>query len=410
MLGNLIKPSNVFRVLYLLIFMIIFSIPAQGQQANSEPSQDKDTTIKKRQHNKLDLYVEMDFEYLDNVYRLTEDQISDMKDAIGEDQTSGRFKDMDSVEDFIVQPVIGLKYDAKNPIGGKFDLTSWIKYDYYTKNDNSSFPEGRIRISNTIGKKGELTLQGDFVSGFFKKNYLSSVDDLDGNGNIPKVERIYSAATYDEYKGTISYEYDILKNKEKNISEFEIQPFMGIEKRTFNPIFSNRDKSTAFAGLGMTLEFISKIDLEMIYQHEAVSGSDEEELALFDETIAHLDVNGDGKIKSNAPLWTHIDRSCKINTIEINPTFQLNKKISLALGYKRSVTAYESDNRLDIDHFKNTTYRRQIKSEIDCKFNEEWSARFEYARVDDNDDEDGDYLQNLFLFTIKYNFLNSLND
>lgn len=99
----------------------------------------------------------------------------------------------------------------------------------------------------------------------------------------------------------------------------------------------------------------------MIYQYEAVSSPDEEELAIFDETITHLDVNGDGKIKNNAPLWTHIDRSGKINSMEINPTFQLNKKISLALGYKRSVTAYESDNRLDIDHFNNTTYRRQIR-------------------------------------------------
>jgi hypothetical protein len=273
------------------------------------------------------------------------------------------------------------------------------------KNDRSTYPEGRIRLKNTIGKNGALTLEGTFLSGFFKKNYLSAVNDTDRNGNISREERIYSAANYDGYEGTISYEHKIISTKDKTISGLDIQPFAGISSRTYNSTFSNRDQDITIAGLGLNLEFNSWITLELIYKYEKVASPNEKELILFDENIAETDVNADMRTKSNAPLFTDIDRSNNRYTIEINPSFQMYKDVSLYFGFQRRISAFASTNTLDIDHYGQKTSRNRVKAGINHNFLKGWSARIEYNRTNDYDDEDGDFLQNTFLITMKYNFI-----
>lgn len=394
------RISYILRIFYLMSFLAIFSIPIQAKTINPESSENKETNKK----DKVELYTETGFEYIDNVYGLTDSQISGMEANSNEDQISGRYNEMDSAADFIISPEIGVKFNSSSPLGGKFSMTSWIKYNYYNKNNKSSFPEAKIRLKNSIGENGALTLEGNFLSGFFKKNYLSDVNDANTNGNIPREERIYSAAVYDEYEGIVSYEHKIIKNKDSMVSGLDFRPFAGYRYRQYNSTFSNRDQNIAFLGLGLNIEFISKIGLEMIYQYESVSSPDNRELFLFDETTDGVDVNSDGRIRSNAPFVTNVDRSSNRHTIEINPSFNLTKNTSLYFGYERRLTTYTSNNPLDIEHYNNEGDRQQIKSGIKHSFAKAWSAEFEYGRTDDDDDEDGDYSQNNFLAKIKYDF------
>jgi predicted porin len=68
------------------------------------------------------------------------------------------------------------------------------------------------------------------------------------------------------------------------------------------------------------------------------------------------------------------------------------------------MTSYSSDNPLDIEHYDNNAYRQQIKSGITYDFSKKWSAGVEYSRTEDEDDEDGEYSQNNFLLTVRYDF------
>jgi hypothetical protein len=392
------KMSLQWSVLSLILFLIFIALPCNAQMTTDSGASDKG------KGDNLKLYAETELEYSDNVFRLTEDQQSKMESKDERDIHSGRFKDMESVWDYIIKPRIGLRYYAESPFGGKFGVASWIRYNYYTENEKSSYPEGRITLINTMGGKGILSLEGNFVNGYFKKNYLSGVDDTDGNGNIPRGERIYSSAIYDEYEGLLSYEHKIINDKDKMFTGLDVRTLSGLHYRKYNSLFNNRDQNIILGGVGLNLEFISRIKLGLIYQYERVSSPNNEELILFDESIAGIDCNGDGEIKSNAPLITHIDRSSNRHTIEINPSIKLTKDASFYIDYSKRVSANTSDNPLDIDHYNTKSYRQQIKTGITYSFSKAWSVRVEYSRTDDDDVEDEDYSQNKYLFTVRCNF------
>jgi hypothetical protein len=140
----------------------------------------------------------------------------------------------------------------------------------------------------------------------------------------------------------------------------------------------------------------------LLYRYERVSAPNDEELVLCDEGIDGTDVNGDGKIKGNAPLMTHIDRSADRHTIEITPSVILTKNMLAYMEYSKRMATNTSDNPLDVDHYNTRAYREQIKAGVKYNFSKRWSAQIEYGKEDD-DEEDGDYSQKGYLFTIRYN-------
>jgi hypothetical protein len=392
------------RIFSLILFLAVFSLFGRAQAATTESGGNNETEKTAKDY-KLDLYARIGFEYADNVFRLTDSQISSMETNSIEDRAGGRYKNMDSVSDYIVKPEIELKYKTDSPLGGKFGLSSWIKYNYYMKNEEKSYPEGGIKFKNSIWENGTLTLEGTFLSGFFKRNYLSDIDDASGDGNISRGERIYSSAIYDEYEGRLVYEHEIIKSKKDIISGLSIRPFAGYRSRIFNSTFSNRDQNIGIAGMGINFGFISRVDLEMIYQYEEVSCPGDKELILYNEYVSGTDENGDGLIKKNAPLETSIDRSSRRHVIEVNSKVKLTKDATWFVGYKNRSTSFTSDNELDVEHYNNHATRQEIKSGISYDFSKRWSAVFEYIRINDEDEEDGDYSQNNYLLTIKYRLL-----
>jgi len=389
-------------ILFLASLLMISPMTGIARAAESETSETRGSE-KKESDSGLKFHAEAGIEYTDNAFRLTESQISKMEENAGEDTVGGRFKDMDSVSDCIISPELGLSFSSDSPLGGKFSMTSWLRYNYYSSNQAGSFPEGRIRLKNTLGQKGALTGQVKILSDFFKKNYMSGINDENGNGNLTREERIYSPAVYDEYEGTVSYEHKIINEKDSSVSGLDLQPFAGVAIRCYNSTFSNRDQDIIFMGMGVNLEFMSRIDVEVIYQYEWVSSPDDSELILFDETLLGTDVNDDEVIKVNAPVITDIDRSSERYSIEIKPAYKFSKDTLIFLGYRKRVSAYESDNRLDIEHFNQRAYRDQISAGIRHDFSKAWSAEAEYRRVHE-DEEDGEYSENSCLVKVKYDF------
>jgi hypothetical protein len=355
----------------------------------------------KEEDERLSLFSEFGLEYSDNIFGLTEDQISMMNENDPDDVASGRFQGMDSLTDYILKPRMGIKW---YPDWCEFTLTAWLQYNYHIENSDSGYPEGRVIIKYPINKKGSFIFKGSLIYDYTKKNYLSDFNDINENGNISRDERTYSAATYDEFEGMAGYRYVIADDKDRILSGVNIEPFMGYSVRSYNPIFDNRDKDTAFSGLLIELEFINTISLEGIYRYDDVSSPGKMENILYDETESSVDINGDGEIRGNAPLYTAIDRSSKRHLIEINPSIKLSEDITITLGYSKLTTKYGSDNPLDVEHFYQTAYREKYKSEINYDLSKAWSLKAEYSRTKDDDPEDGLYDENNYMFTIKHKF------
>jgi opacity protein-like surface antigen len=350
----------------------------------------------------IELYAGMEFEHSDNIFGLMDSQQSKMEAGATEDLKSGRFNDMESISDNIVSPLFGVIYSFKGLDGEDLNLSARMRYNYYMENQEKSYPETRICLKNDIGKKGALVLQGDFLFDFFNKNYLTGYDDENENGNISRDERIYSPAIYDEYEASLAYEHEIFKDRGQALSQVEVKPFFGYSIRAYNSPFDNRGRQSTFIGVELALEFVSRIDLELVYQFENNRYPGDDELVLYDETGAEIDVNNDGEIGANAPLVTPVDRSAYRHTLEINPSIKISKELQFYLGYEERTSDYTSDNPLDIDHFEKTLCRQRVKAGIAYDFSKSWSAEIEYRQTDDEGDDGIDYSENRFTFLIKY--------
>jgi hypothetical protein len=379
----------------ILCALTLAMLPAAASWAKAADDEDRSGSIK--------WSAEIGFEHTDNLFHLSQSQEAALEEMEEENVESHRFEDMESMSDTILSPEFGFRYKTDSPMGGKFSIGSRVAYNFHMDNKERNYPEAKITLEQSVGKKGVLSLENEILFDFFKKNYLSAVDDENGNGNIPRDERTYSAASYDEYESILSYEHEVLKNKGQFLSEVDIRPFIGYGSRTYNSIFENRDRNIAMGGVGLVFEFMSRLDLDVIYTYESVSGANGNELVLFDETAADTDVNDDGDIESNAALVTRIDRSSDRYTIEISPSLKFSKDIRLFAEYKKRTTDYQSDNALDIDHYGKTAYREKIGFGIQYDFMKSWSAEVEYGKTDE-DDEDDDYTENVFSVSVKCGF------
>lgn len=352
----------------------------------------------------LDLYSGISLEYDNNIYRLSDPQRSIYDENDAGDTASGRYDNMNSLSDIILHPVIGIKYKTKSLFGKKLQISSRLKYNFNLENEKSRFPEARINLEQSVFKNGVINLEGNIEYGYFKKNYLSGVEDIT-DANIVKGERIYSPAVYDEYEGILGYEYRFInKSDDLMITDLSIQPFIGVRYRIYNSTFSNRDQNVVSGGLLLNSEFFSRLGIETSYTYSRITCPGDEEIILFDEDRFGLDVNNDTEFRGNAPLITKIDRSADRHTIEIEPSFKFTSDFRFFLALKIMKTKYKTDNSLDIERYHQKKDYWRIKSGIEYAFSKDSSAEIEFSHTEENDVEDGKYKRNVFIAGFKYYF------
>ena len=384
------KPSYRSAACSLLVLLFLFILAINTQAAAEDTSGTSSFTLG------------IESEYSDNIFELSDEDQSRLEDNNADDGASGRYDDMDSVTDLIVSPSLAWKYAIPGIAGEASEFSARLKYNYYTENQAKSYPEARLKLQHAIGAKGTLSLEGNAVFAYFKKNYLSDYDDANSNGNISRDERIYSAAHYDEYEGILAYTHEVYKNKQTILTRFDVKPFLGLSTRIYDNGFENRDRTIALGGLAFNVELYKRFAIELIYQYEELHTPGDNELILYDETSVGSDINGDGNVAGNAALETRIDRSAQRQTLEIKPTVKLTKNSLLFLGYEYRVTDYTSNNPLDGDHYDNSADRHKISAGMKYKFSKTWAAKFALSQTDETDDNDEEYRERCAALSLKY--------
>ncbi|MFC1495738.1 hypothetical protein ACFL6W_10690 [Thermodesulfobacteriota bacterium] len=330
-----------------------------------------------------------------------------MRENDAGDEVSGRYRHMESVSDYILTPYLEIIFNFDNPIGGELIIKPWLKYNHYHHNEKSSYPEAGIEIKQSITKNGNLSLEGQILEGYYKKNYISGFNDINGNNNITKDERKYTGAYYDEYEGLIAYDHRVMKKKDNALGiGLNIMPFAGYGVRKYNAEFDNRDRKVSLRGMEFNFDSKSKVSLNVTYKYERVDCPDGNELVLVNEESLGYDINNDGDLDRNALLFTNIKRSSKRHSLELVPSIKLGKKWLLSAGYRLRKTLYKSDNQLDLEHYGQSKYRREFKAGIEYDFLKSLSVRIEYNKLDAEDDEfdDDSYIQEGYIFSARYTF------
>lgn len=394
----------IFKIKFIFLLLLVTPTFIHSQEI---PPSNVNTEEKKSQKNKYKLYGEIGVEYLDNVFSLGESQKAVMRENDPRDQTSGRYRNMNSISDYILTPRLEIIFNVDNPIGGELIIKPWLKYNHYHHNEKSSYPEAGIEIKKSITKNGNLSLEGQVLEGYFKKNYISGFNDINGNNNITKDERKYTGAYYDEYEGLIAYDHRVMKKKDNALGiGLNIMPFAGYGVRKYNAEFENRDRKVSLGGMEFNFDSKSKVSLNVTYKYERVDCPDGNELVLVNEESLGYDINDDGELDRNAALFTNIKRSSKRHSLELVPSIKLGKKLLLSAGFRLRKTLYKSDNQLDLEHYGQSKYRREFKSGIEYYFLKSLSVQIEYNKLDAEDDEfdDDSYIQEGYFFSVRYSF------
>jgi opacity protein-like surface antigen len=397
------------RLLFCIICTLkinIILVILKAASAFAEPAEVPQTDLVRKENNdssnKFRLYGETGMEYIDNVFSFNESQKAAMRENDPGDQVSGRYRNMKSISDYILTPRLGIIFNADNTSGDKLKIEPWFKYNYYFDNEKSSYPEAGIKIEQSGLKNGTLSLEGKLLKGYYKKNYILSFDDVNGNNNISKDERVYAGAVYDEYEGSITCDYRVIKKKESRSGiGLNISPFLGYGVRKYNSEFGNRDQEIILGGIGFAVGLKFKTLLNLTYKYERVNSPDENELVLADEESLGYDINEDGELDRNAALITNINRSSYRHSLEIAPSIKLNRKLLLTAGYKLRKTLYKSGNPLDLEHYGLSKYRHKLKAGIEYTFSKLWSIQLEYNKLDDEEDDDN-YTQEGYSITLRY--------
>ncbi len=351
----------------------------------------------------IKLKSNIDLAFSDNIFRLDDDQQTRLEAGDERDIQSHRFKDMDFLSDFIISPSLALAFTTPGLFNHriKYKLTS--EYHIYLNNGKAGHPEAALELRQAVGKKGRLYFKGTLVHGLFWKNYLAGANDLNGNGNISRAERMYSAAIFDEYEAIISYRYKLTKGRNPQhkgpaIPGLALTPLAGIRFRGYNSTFENRDRNVFLAGISLDLRLSSKLDVAAAYRYENVACPNEKETLLIDETFSgfNQDLNGDNDQEEEAALLTPVDYSRRQHIIDLEAAYAFSPEWRAVMGYRLRRLQYNSTHPFDIDHYQISQVRHKARAGLEWRPSKRWSTRLEYERVDDPE-----YVQNNLLLKLQ---------
>lgn len=308
--------------------------------------------------------VEAEVEYNTNVYHLSPAQESRLERNSPENQASGRFKDMESVSDFIVTPAV--KFTAKGSgLGGKdFLVRPHARYKQYTLNQKKSHFELGVGFRHDAGADGTVGLDLSYAPGVFSKNYLASVTNW--VGPVLLDERIYLPGTHDDAAVEVFYRRRMFKGKERKMLHPSVKKaygefLLGYENRKYDAPFEKRDSDSFKAGAGLDLELRNKTDVSVSYIFETISTPVETEVLIRNEPDFGVDFNGDtDTVDLDVASLQNVDRSRNEHTFAVKGAIMLDDNWLGKARYELRIQNYKSNEPFDVTRVDRTDIRHRI--------------------------------------------------
>ena len=384
--------------------VVILCLTSTGNPVQAE--------IFKEDNSKLRIRGSMRLELDDNVFRLDDAGKSRITTAEERNIASGRLTDLESISDRVISTNLELQYGLGKLKAPEATIRAEITHHHYHANNKSGYFDGQIRLTYRLGKNGSLRAQTDFTLDRFRKNYLASIIDLNDNGNIPINERSYAPGIFRELEPSITYRHRFRMGRDDTENrDLNIYIAYGGLYRHYNDPLKNRDREGYFWALQLNSEVNQKISLEIEMLEESISTPGKKEVILLDETGSgfNRDMNGDSRIKRNAPLNTAIIRSRIRNTVRIETIWRISDAWKASIEYRRRKSNFTSQNPLDVDHYDAQEIDNRLTTAISWRLKKRWDIALRFQRTDSEDLEDlgrdrGRYQRERIGMTIRHRF------
>jgi hypothetical protein len=332
------------------------------------------------------------------------------------DEISGRYDGMETVDDFILTPGMEFHMKGPSPLGNKLDLGAQLQYSVYSQNDQRNYLELDLGAGQGIGSDGHLELRFEFIPEYFRKNYLS--DATDRAGNVNAAERRFDDGTYRQWEIAAEYSHKLVDRTEQ-------QPFGltgGVElvyhDRTFDSPFTYRDENSLAYRLKVGFEYGPRVKWGIHYKHEAIDSPTESIVMVRNELIYGVPLNDDNLNGVNGDPADAIDDNDARTVQQVNRTrkedsfglfvgVELTSALEIELAYERTLRDFESDERFDAEHLGRKDERDEFGVTLKYKLSKAWAVQAGYEwrwQESDLDDpeagDDGDYNRDIFFLAV----------
>ncbi len=335
---------------------------------------------------KWDVTLSTDFEYTDNVYKLSSTQADRLDAGFAADKTSGRFNDMESVGDFVISPAFTASTKLFG-IGGKdLKIKPSVKYNLYAKNSEKNYLQFSLDLTHELTSTSSLGMDVGYKSDVFKKNHMSDVTDF--TGNVSADERVYSPAVFDDLILDFTYRRRLWKRSGRGssgVKSIEGKALLGLEDKAYDAPFLNRDESTIRAGAALGFAMASGTDFTVKYLFELVDTPVSSEVMIRNETDFGVDFNGDADaLDLDRRTVQDVDRSRHEHTLSFKGAKKFSKEWSGSAKYDIRLQTYQSKETFDITRRDRKDIRHRVGFGLERKLTGGWSLDFGGGWTEEN--------------------------
>ncbi len=345
--------------------------------------------------------VRLDVAYNSNIWQLDgEDQDRLLADQPG-DQISGRYDDLESIEDWIFTPSVRLGAKGPSPFGGKLEAYAELEWQQYAVNTARSHLRARLGAEQKVGANGRLGLDVEFIPDYFHENRLSDATDF--TGSVSSSERVYKAAHYRQIEASLSYRHTLVES-----DDFSLDGVAAVGLRLRNSTFDSRDEFAPPVEIGLRARSWKRVKWKLAFQLEQIDSPGEREVLLRDEPFFGTDLNGDGDlIDVDARAFETVDRSRRETSVIAGVEVEVIEAVSIGLEWKRTRKDWSSGELYDTSHRDRTDTHDEIELTAKVRLSREWEVRFQYEytlqesnRDADPSGESHDYKRNIFVLSV----------
>lgn len=353
-----------------------------------------------------------EFRYDTNVWLLDGGEQDRLEDELPGDQVSGRYEDMESVDDLVFNPDV--RFEAQGPgLGGRrLEFTLDLEYSAYFENPRRSYLDLDLKLTQGIGRDGRLSLGLGLVPDYFYENYLEDAVDLTGSNSA--AERRYEAGVYREWTPELEYRHRILDESARQPFGMDALLAVGWRLREYDSPFSGRNVDAPWFRLRFRFDYGSKWNFSVHYVFEDVRNDTHDEILILDEPDFGLDFNGDGTATdNNARARVDVDRTYHDDEVEFSVSYQMLPQAEVGLSYAHVWRRYESGETFDIYHKDREDARDDFGLFARVRVNGRWSGRLGWDWREKSTDrpanpdaggETVDYKRHVFSVSLTYAF------
>lgn len=323
-----------------------------------------------------DLFFEEKLSYDSNVFELSDKLRDRFKENRPGDDVSGRFDDMDSIDDVVVSSRLKLVSKVRGAGANRFRVIPSIRYDYYALNESKSHPTFGVSFERGSRSGSRISLDLEYELDAFAKNYLEDVTD--SVGSVSAMDRVYARGEYDEASASIKYKTRLWKRQKKSQSFLDARRIagfaeLGYARRDYDGPFFNRDRNSVDLSLGVSIEFGKRWKFNTDYEFDFVSTDNGKEVLVRDEPEFGIDFNGDGDIDDlKRRTEQRVDRSRMDHTLDIRLRYDIAKHWDAWAGYAFRYQDYLSSERFDTRRGRDD-FEHRVRAGVGWDIDSSWS-------------------------------------